>query len=593
LAAELAQFFEDQDALGVLATSPRQRPPAGLPAGPAPGGGAAELGQLGDFRIVRQVGRGGMGVVYEAEQLSLRRRVALKVLPFAATLDARQLQRFHNEAQAAACLHHTHIVPVYFVGCAGGVPFYAMQLIDGQPLSAIIRQLRQAEKNAPTAGEEHTGASQPPPGDAASTTPVAAVTPLTGAGRRGRDYFRKVAELGMQAAEALAHAHQLGIVHRDIKPGNLLLDGRGSLWVTDFGLAHCQSQAGLTMTGDLVGTLRYMSPEQTLGQRGLVDHRTDVYSLGVTLYELLTLEPAFAGQDRQELLRQIASEEPRPPRRLNQAIPAELETIVLKALEKEPARRYATAQDLADDLRRFLEDRPIRARPVGSLERAWKWARRRPAHAALAGAIAVAVLACMSGGFLYGLYQDQRAEMLRRLVERGQAVGKLWTQGQGEEADGRLDEAARSYDRALATLDADPGAAPEDLRPQIVGRRGRVRLLLEERAGRQQVKTRAEQFTRLRDDLVFQAIDPTGRDRAVGRQEVRRLAPAALAVWGVEGDDPPGAAVQALEGQRRYFEPPRRFGEVAAGCYEVLLVWAEAEAEPVPGEEASARQARS
>jgi serine/threonine protein kinase len=178
---------------------------------------------------------------------------------------------------------------------------------------------------------------------------------------RSTAYFRTVANLGTQAAEALEHAHQLGVVHRDIKPANLLVDGRGNLWITDFGLAHCQSQAGLTMTGDLVGTLRYMSPEQALAKRLLIDHRTDIYSLGVTLYELLTLEPAFSGRDREELLRQVAFEEPRTPRQRNKAIPRELETIVLKAMEKSPESRYATAQELADDLRRFLEDRPIQA----------------------------------------------------------------------------------------------------------------------------------------------------------------------------------------------------------------------------------------
>src|SRR5262249_30854920 len=160
---------------------------------------------------------------------------------------------------------------------------------------------------------------------------------------------------------------------------NLLVEGRGNLWVTDFGLAHCQSQAGLTMSGDLVGTLRYMSPEQALGKRALVDHRTDVYSLGATLYELLTLEPAFGGRDRKELLQEIAFEEPRRPRRMKKAIPAELETIVLKGMEKNPADRYATAQELADDLRRFLEDKPIRARRAGLLLKSRKWGRRHPA----------------------------------------------------------------------------------------------------------------------------------------------------------------------------------------------------------------------
>ena len=167
-------------------------------------------------------------------------------------------------------------------------------------------------------------------------------------------------------------------MHRDIKPANLLLDVRGNLWVTDFGLARFQDEAGLTMTGDLLGTLRYMSPEQALGLRGVVDQRTDIYSLGVTLYELLTLRPAIVGTDRQELLRRLAQEEPIAPRRHDPAIPRELETILLKAMAKEQATRYATARELADDLRRFLEDKPIRAQRPTPWERVVKWARRHP-----------------------------------------------------------------------------------------------------------------------------------------------------------------------------------------------------------------------
>jgi hypothetical protein len=185
-----------------------------------------------------------------------------------------------------------------------------------------------------------------------------------------------VARLGVQAAEALEYAHQLGVVHRDIKPANLLLDQRGNLWVADFGLARLPNEPGLTLTGDLIGTLRYMSPEQAQGKWLLVDHRADLYSLGVTLYELLVLEPPFRGTDRQELLRQIASEEPKAPRRLNKAVPAELETIVLKAMEKSPADRYATARELADDLGRYLRDEPIRARRPSLAQRGRKWARR-------------------------------------------------------------------------------------------------------------------------------------------------------------------------------------------------------------------------
>jgi WD40 repeat protein/serine/threonine protein kinase len=382
--------------------------PAVMPDGPV-------VGILGDFRILREIGRGGMGVVYEAEQISLGRRVALKMLPFAAALDPKQLQRFKNEAQAAAQLHHTNIVPVFGVGCERGVHYYAMQFIDGQTLAAFIQELRQdggihtngasrpprshlavaqdllagraAPAQLPVAEGPPTGPYTHAPHEAAlprtATTPRGAAAVSTERSIKGAAYFRSVVHLGVQAAEALEHAHQLGVVHRDIKPANLLLDVRGNLWITDFGLAHCQSQAGLTLSGDLLGTLRYMSPEQALAKRLLIDHRTDVYSLGVTLYELLTLEPAFPGRDRQEVLRQITMEEPRPPRRLNKAIPPELETIVLKAMEKNPAERYATAQELAEDLQRFLEDKPIRAKKHTLVQRAAKWVRRHPASSAL------------------------------------------------------------------------------------------------------------------------------------------------------------------------------------------------------------------
>jgi serine/threonine protein kinase len=192
-----------------------------------------------------------------------------------------------------------------------------------------------------------------------------------------------VAELGVQAAEALDHAHGLGVIHRDIKPANLMLDAASRLWISDFGLARLQDDAGLTMTGDLLSTLRYMSPEQALARRGYLDHRTDIYSLGATLYELLTLQPAIDGQDRQEVLRKIAQDEPVPPRRHNPAIPRELETILLKAMNKEPGDRYATAQELADDLRRFLEDKPIRARRPTLWERAVKLGATTPASCRL------------------------------------------------------------------------------------------------------------------------------------------------------------------------------------------------------------------
>jgi serine/threonine protein kinase/Flp pilus assembly protein TadD len=411
-------------------------------------------GVLGDFRIVREVGRGGMGVVYEAEQISLGRRVALKVLPFAATMDPRQLQRFHNEARAAASLDHPHIVHVHAVGCARAVHYYAMQFIDGQTLAALIADLRQRSGRPAATAEEPTTPhvpGQPAPPSAETAPRAAASTERT---RLDRAHYRRVAELGMQAAEALDYAHQLGIVHRDIKPANLLVDARGGLWVTDFGLAHIQSDSRLTMTGDLVGTLRYMSPEQALAKRVVVDHRTDVYSLGATLYELVTLEPAFAGNDRQELLRQIAFEEPKAPRRVNKAIPAELETIVLKGMEKNPADRYATAKELAEDLRRFLADEPIRARPARAVRRLRKWGRRHPAAVAAATAALTMAVAVLSGGI--GWIVNDRATRAQRTANE---IGTALKESADWQRRRRVPEAlaaARRAQAALAGGHADP-----------------------------------------------------------------------------------------------------------------------------------------
>jgi serine/threonine protein kinase/tetratricopeptide (TPR) repeat protein len=425
-------------------------------------------GCLGDYRILREVGRGGMGVVYEAEQISLGRRVALKVLPFASTLDPRQLQRFKNEAHAAAQLHHTHIVPVYATGCERGVHYYAMQYVEGQTLAALIAELRQQAGRDP-ADPQRTGPYCPqgaPTRAGESTVPAKLASSERSIQSPG--FFRTVAQLGIQAAQALEHAHQLGVVHRDIKPGNLLLErtslllGDGDteeglrLWVTDFGLAHLQSEAGLTLTGDLVGTLRYMSPEQALAQHGTIEHRTDIYSLGVTLYELLTLEPAFGGHDRQELLRQIACDEPKAPRRLNKAIPAELETIVLKGMEKNAADRYARAQELADDLERFLKDEPIRARRPSLVQRARKWARR---HRPLVGSVVVVVLLAALMAGINGFWLAQkRAETAGAVAAVLQEVKDL----QGQE---KWPEALAAARRAEALLQL--GGGSDDLRQQV------------------------------------------------------------------------------------------------------------------------------
>jgi WD40 repeat protein/serine/threonine protein kinase len=406
-------------------------------------------GYLGDYRVLREVGRGGMGVVYEAEQVSLNRRVALKVLPFAAAMDPRQLQRFKNEAQAAAQLHHQHIVPVYGVGCDRGVHYFAMQYIDGRTLAATIQELRhEYEGTHPARTNVASLEPLPLPASAPPATPPVDMLSTESWTRQPSD-FRAVAQLGVQAAEALEHAHQVGIIHRDIKPANLLVDVRGHLWITDFGLARFHSDAGLTMSGDLLGTLRYMSPEQALAKHGLVDHRTDVYSLGATLYELLTLQPVCPGDDRQQVLRRIEREDPRPLRSLNPAIPADLETIVHKALAKEPDGRYATAQELAKDLERFLNDEPIRAKRPTPWQKARKWSRR---HKPLVVSLAVCALAVLVLAVVFlGISHWRIGEALRSEREANlQEKHRLWESLRDQARATRL---SRVRGRRLRSLD--------------------------------------------------------------------------------------------------------------------------------------------
>jgi tetratricopeptide (TPR) repeat protein len=351
-----------------------------------------------------------------------------------------------------------------------------MQRIEGQTLAAVLDELRGKAEAGAGAGAAPGGeatTAYPPPGAPAppgSTAPQAALSTDGGVGNK--EYVRSVARLGAQAAEALDYAHQLGVVHRDVKPGNLMVDGRGQLWVTDFGLAQFRQEGAesLTLTGDLVGTLRYMSPEQALAKRVVVDHRTDVYSLGATLYELLTLRPVFEGGDRQELLRQITFDEPRPPRKLNKALPAELETVLLKALEKNPAERYATAKELADDMRRWLADEPIRARPAGVVRRLRKWGRRHRAWTASAAATLGAALLVLAAGIGW-VASDRAARAQRTTDEIGAALKESadWQQRQ------RMPEALSAAYRAKAALAG--GHADPALRRQVEARVADLELL--------------------------------------------------------------------------------------------------------------------
>lgn len=441
---DLEMFFSERERMEILGEYVRNRDHQtgmdldnmGLPAIPDP-----ISRQLGDFRLLREVGRGGMGTVYEAEQISLNRRVALKVLPFASALDPRQLQRFRNEAAAAAHLRHENIVAVYAVGCERGVHYFAMQYVDGQSLAEFLteRRLREQRRSQTATVTMAQFSTEPDPPQIS--------------------YFDWVARVGIRAAMALEHAHQTGVVHRDVKPGNLLLDTQGHLWVTDFGLAQVATDVSLTITGELLGTLRYASPEQTRGRRGVVDHRSDIYSLGATLFELLTLRPPFNSIDRHELLQQVAMEPPPTLRSLVPEIPGNLETIVLKALRKDAADRYATSQELADDLQRFLDRRPVLAKPPRTAEMFWSFARRHPATLL---ASVIALLCVTAASLLIAALigaERERTNAAQRRAQDSYVSAKV----RADEAESRLRLARRAVNELMAVSEEELADRPEML----------------------------------------------------------------------------------------------------------------------------------
>ena len=511
--------------------------------GPAASIGPVPLHQLGDFRIIREIGRGGMGVVYEAEQESLHRRVALKVLGTQMGMSARQKARFRREAEAAARLHHTNIVPIYGVGEDKGLQFYAMQFIEGVPLNRLIRAWREAaggessktpstslstpgsltlvgavheilkaeaaaEAEVPSGRDTATladgaddsstfpsplmqvqlqdrSATSGPPrvlvhsrvDSAASSGGVRQPLALPLA-REHRAFWNEIVRLVIDVALGLEHAHHLGILHRDVKPANLLLDLTGSIWITDFGLAKMETQDHtITRSGDFIGTLRYVSPEQLHGK---ADARSDVYSLGLTLFELLTLQPAFADEPLGQIMKRQTRELPRKPRSINPLIPRDLETITLKACAADPAHRYQTAAEFAADLRRFVDDRPIRARPITWVERFWRWSRKNPVIAGL-GSVSALLLVSLIGVLGVANYKiSQGANSLKKAADQLQIESGLAKQS-ATEAKASAQDAQRERELADANLKLALQAF-EDIMDNLASRGSPVSLVSEEDA---------------------------------------------------------------------------------------------------------------
>ncbi len=389
--------------------------------------------RLGEYRILREVGRGGMGVVFEAEEERLGRRVALKVLPVHALMDRRKIERFQLEARAAAALQHPGIVPVYTVGEERGVHYYAMRLIEGDGLDAVIREVKrwksgEAMCSQPDEPTERLGRARSSQlalqllSDSTSrilretwavnASPRASPGPVSARphsrGKTPPEYYRSVARIGWQVAVALAYAHGRGVLHRDIKPANLLLDGEGNAWITDFGLAKLADAASLTQTGEIVGTLRYMAPEVIEGK---ANPRSDIYSLGLTLYEFLTLEPAFDLEDQASIILAIKVDPPPAPRVRDPRIPLELEKIVLKAVQKDPMQRYRSALEMAADLERFVAGEPVLARLPGMRYRVGRRLRKHRR-----AVLAMVLLAGAVSGFGWVASRAHRPEGIQCMV---------------------------------------------------------------------------------------------------------------------------------------------------------------------------------
>lgn len=394
----------------------RVRELSGLSGEAAAGSPGPDEEQLGDFVLIRELGRGGMGVVYEARQVSLNRTVALKVLPAHLTLRKESVERFRREASSGAKIKHPGIVEIHAVGEDRGNHFFAMELIEGAPLDRVIGELRAGgvhRVDGKRMGEIVAAGRFRLTCEADKAEKPAVIE----GSHWDKGYVEVVCRIMMQLLEAIDHAHKTGVIHRDVKPSNILIRCDGSAVLTDFGLAREKGLPSLTLTGELAGTPHYLSPEQASPKRKDLDHRVDIFALGATLYELITLQKAYDGKTSQEVITKILNKEPTLPRSIVRTIPRDLETICLKAMEKDPDRRYATAGEILQDLKNFLEFRPIKAQPVGMVTRSIRLVRRNPALSAMYGMLFLLVVV---GPTVFGIQQKLFSSKVQKALTKAE-----------------------------------------------------------------------------------------------------------------------------------------------------------------------------
>jgi serine/threonine protein kinase/tetratricopeptide (TPR) repeat protein len=525
---------------------------------------------LPGYEIIEELGRGGMGVVYKARHLRLQRLVALKMILSGAHAGAAGLMRFRVEAEAVARLQHPNIVQIYETGEHEGRPYLSLEFVEGGSLEQQIRD-----------------------------------RPLTP---------RAAAELVETLARTMSVAHQRGIIHRDLKPANVLVVSDQSsvatvvskpgpaptpsasncslptVKITDFGLAkRVDDDSTNTQVGTILGTPCYMAPEQAEGKNHEIGPAADIYALGAICYELLVGRPPFKAGNPVDTIRQVIGQDPVPPRQLEPRVPADLETICLKCLEKEPARRYASAADLADDLRRFLDDKPIHARPTPAWERLWKWGKRRPAIVALLGVILAAIVSVvllvvwhyvsLQDELIQARTDEREAHRREQEALEGQRLSRVEAEGKQLLHDAQLAVAARDWSsarlqltKALATIGAEPQL--QQLRPPAQALLKQVEQELRVEADRRASQVRFDKFAVLRDEAQFLGTLHTGMDLSANLTATSETVKQALAVYGITvsaaGQSATIADVHLTEAQK---------AEVRADCHQLLLILAETEAQ--------------